>query len=344
MANMNNINISAYLSKNFTSSFLTIFLPLFFIGSLVFIIKISALTASIQVNFLELIQIFSYHLPEILFYILPVSFLVAVVITLLRLSNDNELMAIFSLGVNANAIVKRFLLIAVLFSLILLLLSLALMPKARQQFKAFQYEKTAQAQVNINPSKLGQKFDNLFIYVKSKEKEIMKDIVIYQKDENNKAQLFIAKEANFKTEKSLITLILKNGSGYTFSEDSLEEIKYKTMKVFKNLSTDAFTYNSIVDYWTGLSKDEHTKRKILYFIFLSLIPIMGLYAISAFSIINPRYNKNYAYHILAVVTIVPYGIATVLDKQGTPLMLLGIFILLIIIGYGIFKRNVLRYF
>ncbi len=338
------INISTYLSKNFTSSFLTIFLPLFFIGSLVFIIKISALTASIQVNFLELIQIFSYNLPEILFYIIPVSFLVATAITLLRLSTENELIALFSLGVNAHSLVKRLLFIGFLFSIILLMLSLALMPKARQQFKAFQYEKATQAQININPSKLGQKFDNLFIYVKSKEKNTMKSVVIYQRDKKNKAQLFIAENANFDTQKSLITLTLNHGSGYTFSDDSLKEMNYQTMKVYKNLNFEAFNYYTILDYWIGLSKNEGKKRKILFFFFLSFIPIMGLYFIASFAIINPRYNRNYAYPVLAVVTIVPYAIATTLDKQGTPLITIAIIPTLMILGYLLFRRNVLRYF
>ena len=338
------INISTYLSKNFTSSFLTIFLPLFFIGSLVFIIKISALTASIQVNFLELIQIFSYNLPEILFYIIPVSFLVATAITLLRLSTENELIALFSLGVNAHSLVKRLLFIGFLFSIILLMLSLALMPKARQQFKAFQYEKATQAQININPSKLGQKFDNLFIYVKSKEKNTMKSVVIYQRDKKNKAQLFIAENANFDTQKSLITLTLNRGSGYTFSDDSLKEMNYQTMKVYKNLNFEAFNYYTILDYWIGLSKNEGKKRKILFFFFLSFIPIMGLYFIASFAIINPRYNRNYAYPVLAVVTIVPYAIATTLDKQGTPLITIAIIPTLMILGYLLFRRNVLRYF
>ena len=344
MARHKRISLSTYLSKNFTSSFMTIFLPLFFIGSLVFIIKISALTASIQITFLEMIQLFTYNLPSILFYILPVSFLVAVVVTLLRLSNDNELMALFALGSNANAVMRRLFFIASLFTLILLMLSLALIPKTKQQFEAFQQEKTTQAQINITPSSLGQKFGDLFIYVKSKDDETMNDIVIYKKDQSNTAQLFIAKKANFDTQDSLITLTLHKGNGYTFSKDGLEEINYESMKVFQNLSSEAFTYNNIIDYWVELSKLENRKAKILFFIFISLIPIIGLYMVSAFSIINPRYNKNYAYHILGITTIVLFGVATILKKQGTPIILLAIVILIIFIGYALFKRNVLRYF
>ena len=66
-------------------------------------------------------------------------------------------------------------------------------PEIQQQFKAFKHEKTSQAQININPSKLGQKFGDLFVYVKSKDGTTMRDIVIYKKDADHSDQLFIAK-------------------------------------------------------------------------------------------------------------------------------------------------------
>ena len=337
-------SISRYLSKNFQSSFFTIFLPLFFIGSLVFIIKISSLTASIQISFVEMMQLFGYNLPSILFYTLPISFLVAIVMTLLRLSNDNELMALFALGSNAKIILYRFYFIATLFTLILLILSLGLMPKTKQQFKAFKHEKTSQAQININPSKLGQKFGDLFVYVKSKKNDSMRDIVIYKKDEAYSDQLFIAKEATFENKNSVVTLTLKNGSGYTFKEDTLKKINYESMKVFKNLNTEAFTYNSIVQYWIKYSLNPKKKSRIFFFIFISLIPILALSLIASFSIINPRYQKNYAYHILAITTIGLYGIGIVLRKQGTPFLLLAASSLVLMLGYYLYKRQVLRFF
>ena len=343
MAKHKKITIGAYLSQNFTSSFLTIFLPLFFIGALVFIIKISALTASLQINFIEMIQLFSYNLPSILFYTLPVSFLVAVVVTLLRLSNDNELMALFALGKKSPSIMYRFFFISSLFSIILLILSLGLMPKTKQQFNSFKHEKASQAQVNINPSQLGQKFGNLFVYVKSKENTTLKDVVIYNKDKEHSDQLFIAKSASIENVNSLVTLTLNDGSGYTFSKDSLKEINYQQMQVFQNLNSDEFTYSNIIAYWTALSKTWR-KGKIFFFIYISLIPMMALYIIASFAIINPRYQKNYAYQILGLTTIGLYAIATLLKNQGTPL-LLGISILsTFMIGILLFRKYVQRYF
>ena len=343
MAKNKNISISSYLSQNFTSSFLTIFLPLFFIGALVFIIKISALTASIQINFIEMLQLFSYNLPAILFYTLPVSFLVAIVMTLLRLSNDNELMALFALGTKAKSIMYRFFFISFLFSIILLILSLGLMPKTKQQFKSFKHEKSTQAQVNINPSKLGQKFGNLFVYVQSKDENRLNNIVIYNKDKEHTDQLFIAKSATINNKDSLVTLTLNNGSGYTFSEDALKEINYEQMQVFQDLNSDEFTYSNIVQYWTALSLSSK-KGKIFFFIYISLIPMMALYIIASFSIINPRYQKNYAYPILGATTIGLYAIATLLKNQGT-FLLLGIAILVtFLLGIFLFRHYVQRYF
>jgi len=343
MAKNPNLSISSYLSKNFTSSFLTIFLPLFFIGALVFIIKISALTASIQINFGEMLQLFSYNLPAILFYTLPVSFLVAVVMTFLRLSNDNELMALFALGTKAKSIMYRFFFISFLFSIILLILSLGLMPKTKQQFRSFKHEKSTQAQVNINPSKLGQKFGNLFVYVQSKNGTTLNDIVIYNKDKNHTDQLFIAKSASITNKDSFVTLTLNNGSGYTFSENELKEINYKQMQVFQNLHADEFTYNNIIQYWTALSLGSK-RGKILFFIYISLIPMMALYIIASFSIINPRYQKNYAYPILGVTTIGLYATATMLKNQGS-FLLLGISVVItFIIGILFFRHYIQRYF
>jgi len=343
MVKSKKVTIGGYLSQNFTSSFLTIFLPLFFIGALVFIIKISALTASIQISFQEMIQLFSYNLPSILFYTLPISFLVAVVITLLRLSNDNELMALFALGTKAKSIMYRFFFISFLFSIILLILSLGLMPKTKQQFNSFKHEKATQAQVNINPSKLGQKFGNLFVYVQSKDGRKLKDVVIYNKDKEHSNQLFIAKSADIENVNSLITLTLNNGSGYTFEKDTLKEINYKQMQVFQNLNSDEFTYHNIITYWVEMSKTWR-KGRILFFIFISLIPMMTLYIIASFAIINPRYQKNYAYHILAVTTIGVYGTATLLEKEGN-VLLLGVAVAFTsLIGIFLFKRTVQKFF
>jgi lipopolysaccharide export system permease protein len=344
MVRNSKISISKYLSYNFTKSFLTIFLPLFFIGALVFIVKISALTASIQVDFFEMMQLFSYNLPAILFYTLPISFLVATVVTFLRLSTENELMALFALGVQSKNVVRRFFIIALLFTILLLSLSLAMMPQTKQQFSAFKQQKATQAQLNINPSQLGQKFGDLFIYVKSKNEEGMKNVVIYNKDHRNGDQLFIAKKAKIENQDAIVTLTLSDGSGYTFDKGTLKEINYETMQVFQNLNSDAFTYKNIFENWINLHSDSKTRGSFIFFIYISFIPLMTLYIVASFSIINPRYQKNHAYPLLGISTVGIYTIATLLEKQANFAFLIIALLGTSLLGFILFRRHVSRFF
>ena len=113
------VNVRGYISSNFTKGFLTIFLPFFLIISLVYLVKISSLTAKIQITFGELITLYAYSVPDIIFYTLPLSFVAALANVLMKLSQDNELIALYALGLKANKVLRSLLLLGVLFSLLL---------------------------------------------------------------------------------------------------------------------------------------------------------------------------------------------------------------------------------
>jgi len=338
------ISVYRYISVNFTKSFLTIFLPLFFIGSLVSIVQLSSLTKYIQVSFLEMVELFGYNLPAMLFYTIPVSFLVAVVTMFLRLSNENELTALFALGVKSNRVVRAILFSAFLFSILLLILSIIKMPQAKQNYRLFKAKKLTQAKINISPSKLGQKFGDFFVYVKSKEGLNMKNVVIYTKDKKDSNRLFIAKEADIENRNSRVRLILNSGSGYSFLDKSLRVINYNRMEIFQNINPKPYTYESVKEYWLNYYHNPKKRGKILFFIFISLIPIISLYLVSSFAIINPRYQKNYGYLALGVITIALYVIATILQNIGSPHLLVGFLVGITILGLMLFRYRVARFF
>lgn len=163
------VSVKRYISSNFTKSFLTIFLPFFLIISLVYLVKISALTAKIQISFAELLTLYSYSIPDIIFYTVPLSFIAALANVLVKLSQDNELIALYSLGLKAKNILHSLLFLGILFSLLLLTISFLAMPLSKQFYKSFKEEKKSEAKLNIMPGKLGQKFGNYYIYVKDKK-------------------------------------------------------------------------------------------------------------------------------------------------------------------------------
>lgn len=100
--------LKKYLFKNFSSSFFPIFFTLFSITSIVYLVKIASLTSVIQLNILELLLLYIYTIPKILFFVLPISYFVGLVMTFSKLSGEYELLVISSFGKNPISILKYF--------------------------------------------------------------------------------------------------------------------------------------------------------------------------------------------------------------------------------------------
>ena len=82
----------------FFKSFLLVFLPFLLIVSLVFLIQLSILSAKINLNAIDLIKLFIYLIPEIFLYTIPFSLIAAIANSFGKLSEENELTALFALG------------------------------------------------------------------------------------------------------------------------------------------------------------------------------------------------------------------------------------------------------
>jgi lipopolysaccharide export system permease protein len=340
------VNVKGYISSNFTKAFLTIFLPFFLIISLVYLVKISALTAQIQITFTELLTLYSYSIPDIIFYTLPISFVASLANVLMKLSQDNELIALYALGLKAGKILRSLLLLGLLFSLLLASISFLAMPLSKQFYKSFKESKRADAKLNIVPGKLGQKFGNYYIYVKEKDEKnnLFHDIVIYNRTNKNEEQFFASKEGKLKKQKNITSLLLQDGYGYTYSKENLQQAEYKTLEVYDANKKQAFHFEAIIAYWNKAKTDKKMMRKILFYIFISLIPLLSVYLIAAFTMINPRYQANRSFIIIFAVTLLFYMLATVLQKWGNFLILAAFIMVLFILGRWLFAQRVARFF
>ena len=338
------VNVRGYISSNFTKSFLTIFLPFFLIISLVFLVRISSLTSKIQITFGELVTLFAYSVPEIIFYTLPLSFVAALANVLIRLSLDNELIALYALGLKANQVLRSLLLLGVLFSILLMSISFLAMPLSKQFYKSFKESKRAEAKLNITAGKLGQKFGNYYIYVKEKENDIFHDIVIYNRTHDNEEQFFSSQEGKLNKKKSGTSLLLNDGYGYTYTETKLQQAKYKTLEVYDTSKKKDFHFETIVTYWSKAKNDVKFMRKGLFFIFISLIPFLSVYLVASFTMINPRYQTNRSFVVIFSITFLFYMLASTLQKWGNFVSLLLLIFTLFFLGKWFFKQRIARYF
>ncbi len=337
--------IKDYLSSNFTKTFSVIFLPFFAIVSLVYFVRISMLTAQIQLNFAELFQLYAYFLPSILFYTLPVSFITTIALILVRLSHDNELSALYALGISSSRIIKNYLWLAILFSALLLSISFLAMPIAKQMYNAFKITKASEAKFNINAASLGQRFDDYYLYIGEQIGSKFQDIVIYNPNSQTGERIFISKSGqiiNKPNEQASVTL--EDGYGYTYYKNNLQQVKFQTLRAYDTSSQEEISFESIGHYWGQMKNDDSIMKRALFFIFISLIPLLSLYSVAAFTMINARYQGNHSFIVIFAMSLLCYSFASFLERFGNVYWLLGGILLLVIGGKWLFAKQVARYF
>lgn len=338
------VNVRGYISSNFTKSFLTIFLPIYLIISVSFLIKIFTFTNKINLMFHELLQLYIYSIPEIIFFTLPFTFVTALSSVLGRLSQDNELIALYALGINSKVLLRSLFFIAFLFSMLLLSVSFISMPLMGQTYKAFKEKKFAEASFNITPGKIGEKFGDFYIYVKDKQDKSFQNLVIYNQNNQGQEQFFSSQKGELLHENGTILLKLTDGYGYTYNKERLQEAKYKELKVYDQESKSSFQFKTIPSYWAQAKTDKKRMHQALFYFFVSLIPLLSVYFIAAFTIINPRYQRNHTILTTFSVILMLYLIASILQDKGNYIVLLVSSILLWFTGKWLFEKRVARYF
>ena len=338
------VNVRGYISSNFTKSFLTIFLPFFFIISLIFLVKISSLTTKIQITFGELITLFAYSIPEIIFFTLPLSFIAALANVLMKLSQDNELIALYALGLKADKILRSLLLLSVLFSLLLLSLSFLAMPLSKQFYISFKEFKKSEAKLNIVAGELGQKFGDYYIYVKEKKNDMFHDIVIYNRTNKNEEQFFSSQSGKLNKAEGTTSLLLNDGYGYTYTKDKLQQAKYKSLEVYDTSKKKGFQFETIITYWSKVTENARLKRKSLFYIFVSFMPLLSVYFVASFTMINPRYQANRSFIVIFATIFLLYMLASFLQKGGNYTISFFTIIAVYFLGKRLFRRRVAKYF
>jgi len=337
--------IKNYLSSNFTKTFSVIFLPFFAIVSLVYFIRISVLTAQIQLNFIELFELYAYFLPSILFYTLPISFVTAIALVLVRLSQDNELNALYALGIGSSKIIKNYLLLAMLFSILLFSISFLAMPIAKQMYNAFRVEKLSEAKLNINAASLGQKFDDYYLYIEKQIGDEFHDIVIYNPNSQTEERIFVSKSGQILNKPNeQASFVLKDGYGYTYYKNNLQQFKFQTLRAYDTSSRGEIDFESILQYWGQIKSDDSILKRALFFIFISFIPLLTLHGVAAFTMINARYQSNHSFVVIFTISLISYAFASFLEANGNIYWLLGGMLLFLTVGWRLFDRLAARHF
>lgn len=332
-----------YINSHIFSSFLSFFIPLFGIASLIFFIKLVSVTSIIKITFMELLKMYIFILPQILFFTLSIAFFTAAVSALYKLAFDYELIALFSLGVSPQKITKIIAKSAVLLSLILILLSLILIPQAKQLYKGFIIYKKSSIKLNIKPNQFGHRFGEWYLFIGDKKGNSYQNIALYNQKLNSRQNFINAKEAKIGSDKKGIRLDLMRGKAYIYKNSELQEIAFEKMTIYDSGTAENFFYKGVVDYWSEAFTNHRREFDITLFLFISLFPLAAIFYIPYISVINTRYERRNVFLIslgvIALYFAIAFGLAKPLGVKA--LIFLPIWMA---IGYLLYKNRVLKRF
>ncbi|AXK49622.1 permease [Aliarcobacter trophiarum LMG 25534] len=299
------MRLSNYLHSQLAISFFPIFLGLFFITSVVFLVKIASLTSVITMTSFELLKLYIYSIPQVVFYTLPISFFMSLAICLSKLSSEYELVVITSYGLNPLNIIKILFPVTAFLTIFLLIISLGLIPKTKYLTKSFSEIKKKEANFNIKESEFGQKFGDWLIYINKKNENIYKEVTLF-KSEKNSENFIVSDEALLENDKNHLSFKLINGKVFAIDDNELSQIDYSSMYINDSITnTDIEAFDTSYNFWKRALKHNKDIDDFSFYILSSIFPLISLFLVIVFGYFNPRYEKNRAV-VYSVLTVVIY--------------------------------------
>ena len=207
------------------------------------------------VNFLDLIvdsgystsTYFTYsilNLTNIITKFIPLSFLLALILTIIRLERQNELLILWTSGVAKSKITNLFFLISILIFFIYIIFSTIITPTALYKSRSLIKQSGVDTVTNLlKPNAFSDAFKGLTFYIGEKENNIVKNIFI--KDDSNNLNNLLPEKSSAKNktviaERGIINknkIILEKGVVQSYEEDNTVRVVQfnKTLLNFNNL-------------------------------------------------------------------------------------------------------------
>lgn len=334
-----------YILANLSSVFLSIFMPLFVIASMIFSIKLASYTAIIKLSVLDMIKLYLFILPDILFYTLPISFFIAAVLSIFKLSNDNELIVIFSLGIKPSFLLKTLFVPAFLLSLLLLINFYMLYPHTDNLSDNFLDRKKSEAKFNLSASEFGNNFGDWLLYISKEDKKHKRyeDVFLFNK-KNNEEILIAAKRADVINDNGVLQLQLHNGEGYSYSKDKFTQINFDAMTIYDQMAMQQKKYQMPYEFWTSADSRKKKDRLLITDTLMALFPLTSLFLVLTIGVVHARHQKSHIYFYIFVGIIIYFAASMSLHRflhfYTIPTVLLS----WLIVTYWLYRRNIAKRF
>ncbi|MFC1823760.1 LptF/LptG family permease [Thermodesulfobacteriota bacterium] len=218
------LTLFKYIIHEVWPTFLTSLLVFIFIILAARMMNISEWIINFGVPPVQVIKMILYLLPNILIFALPATILLAVLIAFIRLSSDNEILALKSSGISLYQMLPPILAISLTGYVMAMLLGVYGTPWGNRSFKNFIFKAAKESvDLNIKERVFCEPFDNITFYINSysSKEKIMRDIFVVDGREPSMTDTIIAKKGKIllDTESRMITIHFVDGAIFTLEGD-----------------------------------------------------------------------------------------------------------------------------
>jgi lipopolysaccharide export system permease protein len=301
------------LKKYLLNEYIPIFFSLFFIISiiisLIYIITISNITAKFQITFLDLLKFYILSMPQILLITLSISFFISANSLYSKLSETQELVAMFSLGFKPLKVLQPIIIIGIILSILNLFIVFISIPYAKMAFDNLKNEKQQEAKFNFQSAQISQQFGKWSVFALNKKKEYS-NIYLFNPEEK---KFITASKASLDTKEGILNFSLQNGQVYDLNKTYIIEFKKLLLnKKIPHIKVSIFNFKNYFKY---------NKKAFAKYLPIALIPIALIFFIPVISFFHPRLQKNhtlfYSISLLAIYITIAlsnknFGIAIII--------------------------------
>jgi lipopolysaccharide export system permease protein len=186
----------------------------------------------------QVIMLILYLFPDIILFALPAATLMAVFIAFIRLSSDNEILALKSSGISLFQMLPTVVLFSFLSFLIAMFLAVFGSPWGNKSFKDVIFQiAQSKADLGIKERVFCEPFDKVTFYINSfsTNEGVMKDVFVVDRRDPKTTNTIVAKEARITSNPTqrTITIGFLNGTIFMVDKDfqTARTLKFDTYKL-----------------------------------------------------------------------------------------------------------------
>ncbi|MFL2520426.1 MAG: LptF/LptG family permease [Alphaproteobacteria bacterium] len=292
--------INFYIFSQIIKSCLLILFIFMSIAWLLQITRLFTLTNLIQIDILNIINLSFFLIPNLLSVILPFIIIFGILFCFIKLNNDKEIIAIFTLGLQLKPIKYSLIVFSTIVAILYIFLNFYISPKVYEIYKYKEFElrntidfnkmiSTNFFKINKNTTLDFKKNDNSF-----------EDVFINFID--TEENIIFAKKGNIRNENNNFIFQLTNGFKLSINDNinQIEKLEFKNYVLELSNDNDVkfsnYDRNSLTIFDDIKNKDY---LNIAYKIFDILLCLMIVFIFYKNNIVNNNFSiKNNLYFII----------------------------------------------